>query len=73
MKINIAKPIKDAARNMVQFYFDTYYPDKKMEGMKQAMIRHIEHCEIEAVATPKGSSVKIKQKCLNRYRDSSRN
>jgi len=73
MKVNIAKPIKDAAKNMVKFYFDTYHKDSSLDGIKRDILRHIEDCEIDAFATRSGSNVKIKQKCKNRYADSSRN
>jgi len=74
MKVNIEKPIKDAARDLVKFYFDSYHPDNKaLEVVKGGILRHIENSKIVAFATNKGSTVKIQQKRDDRYRNYNNN
>ncbi len=73
MKVNIERPIKDAAKDMVKFYFENYHKNSNFDGLKNDLMKHIDSCKLDAFANSKGSKVTIKQSCKKRHQDPTQN
>jgi hypothetical protein len=71
--VNISNAIRDAAKNMIKFYFESNFSkDFELNVIKNNLLAHIDQCKITGIVTKKGSKVSIEQKVRN-IQDVSRN